>query len=272
MRIENIADNEHFEYKGNLHVSGSIGKNATVIIKDGSLTVDGNVCEGSEITMQASAGGNSVVISGGSVFVSGGSVVSIGSGQESYVSIHGNVGDNVKIGTRNANITIGGNIGKNASLSTSNGSIRAADVGENATLTSSNGNIDVGKVNSRATLKTSNGSMSATDVAEGATLKTSNANISVRSAHATASLKTSNGDIFENGVPRRTERQSGSSSTVVFTGGSVFMSGSNVRVDGRVIVNGVDITDIVNGRAGAQPAQQQEEQPVSIYEKRNIIC
>lgn len=41
--IEQIADNEHFEYKGDVTVTGSIGKNATVIIKDGSLTVGGNV-------------------------------------------------------------------------------------------------------------------------------------------------------------------------------------------------------------------------------------
>lgn len=260
MRIESIGDNEHFEYKGNLQVVGSIGRNATVIVKDGSLTVDGNVGSKSDIAMQSTNSGGSVVISGGSIFVGGGNYVSIGGGQASYVTVRGNVESDAKIATRNADITIGGNIGSNASIQTTNGSIRAADIGNGAALTSSNGSIDAARVNSRATLKTSNGNISATDVEEGSTLRTTNGNISVRSAHPTASIQTTNGEVFENGVPRRVERPSVSSS-VVFAGGSVFMSG-NVRVGGRVIINGVDITDIVNGRAGAQPAQQQEEQPV----------
>ena len=275
MRIESIGDNEHFEYKGNLQILGSIGKNATVIVKDGSLTVDGNVGAGSDISMQSTAtGGGSVVISGGSIFVGagssvsmGGGLVSIGGGQASYVSVRGHVENDVKISTRNASITVGGNIGSNASIDTSNASIRAADIGNGATLTTKNASIDVARVNPRATLKTTNANINAGDAGEGSTLKTSNGNISVRNAHPTASLQTTNGEIYENGVPRKTARPSDSSSTVVFAGGSVFMSGGNVRVGGRMIVNGVDITDIVNGRAGAQPAQQQEEQPVRYMKK-----
>lgn|GEM_PF-5582986 len=265
MRIESIGDNEHFEYKGSLQVQGSIGKNATVIIKDGSLTVGGDVGQWSDIAMQSSNAGGSVVISGVSIFIGGANLVSIGGGQVGEVTVRGNVESDAKIVTRNACITVGGNIDNNANIHTTNGSIRAADIGNGATLISSNGNIDTASVHSRATLETSNGNISATDVEEGSVLRTTNGNISVRSAHPTAAIQTINGEVYENGVPSRAERPS-SSSSVVFAGGSVFMSG-NVRVGVRVIVNGVDMTDIVNGRAGAQPTQQQEEQPIRYVKK-----
>lgn len=35
--VKQIEENEHFEYKGDVVVTGNIGKNATVIIKDGNL-------------------------------------------------------------------------------------------------------------------------------------------------------------------------------------------------------------------------------------------
>ncbi|OGT38474.1 MAG: hypothetical protein A3F11_05050 [Gammaproteobacteria bacterium RIFCSPHIGHO2_12_FULL_37_14] len=68
--IDKINDNEHFEYKGDVRITGSIGHRATVIVKDGSLTVDGNVGDGVDIQMAQSAGSGSVVISSGAFFSS----------------------------------------------------------------------------------------------------------------------------------------------------------------------------------------------------------
>lgn len=55
--IENIADHEYFEYKGDVIVTGNIGTNANVIIKDGSLTVHGNVGDSSSITLSKESRG-----------------------------------------------------------------------------------------------------------------------------------------------------------------------------------------------------------------------
>lgn len=90
--IEKIENNEYFEYKGNVRVTGSIGANATVVLKDGSLTVDGNVGDRSSIKMgkQSSSG---VVISHG--YFSSGSVVIGGSGVS--LTIKGNVGNGVRL-------------------------------------------------------------------------------------------------------------------------------------------------------------------------------
>ena len=76
--IDKIDDNEHFEYKGDVHVTGSIGHHATVIIKDGSFTVGGNVSDGVDIQMAQSAGTGSMIISSGAFFSS--SVVIAGGG------------------------------------------------------------------------------------------------------------------------------------------------------------------------------------------------
>lgn len=74
--IEKINDNEHFEYKGDVQVKGSIGKNATVVIKDGSLAVDGSIEDRADITLKQETT-NNIVVSSGSIFMSN---ISIGGG------------------------------------------------------------------------------------------------------------------------------------------------------------------------------------------------
>ena len=130
MRIESIGENEHFECKGNVFIAGNIGKNATVIVKDGSLSVDGHIGESVDITLQSVS--SSVVVSSGSFFVSGGSI-SIGGGQGD-VRVQGNIGNNAKIKSQSASITIGGDIGSNVSIDTKSGDIRAVNIGAGSTL------------------------------------------------------------------------------------------------------------------------------------------
>ncbi|MBI5447248.1 MAG: hypothetical protein HY939_00785 [Gammaproteobacteria bacterium] len=80
--IDRIKDNEHFEYKGDVHVTESIGKNAAVIIKDGSLVVDGNVGERADITMAASQ--STVVVQSVSFYSS---AVSVSSGGGAHCTL-----------------------------------------------------------------------------------------------------------------------------------------------------------------------------------------
>ena len=62
--IERVEDKEVFECTGDVQVTGNIGKNATVIIKNGKLTVNGDVRDDAEIQMERAGGGTTVISSG----------------------------------------------------------------------------------------------------------------------------------------------------------------------------------------------------------------
>ncbi len=241
MRIENIGEtigeNEYFEYRGDVTVAGNIGNNATVIVVHGSLSVGGHIGEGAHITLQ-----------------------SVGA-----IRVQGNVGNNARIKSQSASIIVGGDIGSNVNIDTQSGDIRAANVGVNSTLKTMSGNIVVANVGASCSLETTSGYVNASDVAERSTLKTMGGNVKIRSAHATATLETMSGKIYENGVQRERDRRSAGSVlmsitpprngvrfgsvSVISSGNVTFFQGSNER---RVIVNGRDVTDLVNAASSAQ--------------------
>lgn len=94
--IEKIEDNEHFEYKGDVRVTGSIGKNATVIIKDGNLTVDGNIYSNSKINLSEEKKNNSVAVSN-SFFMGSTCSISIGGSGGLTLTVAGNIENDVSI-------------------------------------------------------------------------------------------------------------------------------------------------------------------------------
>lgn len=263
--IKRIEDDEHFEYKGDVTVSGGIGKNATVVIKDGSLFVNGDVGERSDVslvTTQQSA----VVISG---FSFHGSSVSIGSAEHT-LQITGNLGSHAKIKTQSTDINIEGDIGANARLNTKSGDINAANVDTNATLNTMSGDIHVANVAESATLKTMSGDIHAGDVGADASLSTMSGDVKVARAHPSVSIETMSGDIYEGGVKRRKAAAHGSSVSIGGTsfGGGVsisvmsFIGGGGAR---RIIVDGRDITDAV--RSSAASSAPVDEQPVRYAKK-----
>lgn len=250
--IDRIADDEHFEYKGDVQVTGSIGKNATVIVKDGSLVVAGNVGTGSDVTLTSASSASSVVVTGGS-FVVGGSA-----GRS--IHVRGNVENSVKIKSQSADIIVDGAVGSLARLHTQSGDINAGEVSDNASLKTMSGAVRVGNVGVYASLNTMSGNIHAEAVAANTILKTMSGDISVRSADPSASLETMSGDIREGGVKRRKGGAAHSGVTVSSVGGVSFIGG----MSGRIIVNGRDITDLVNSTAGASAAA---EEPVRYSKK-----
>ncbi|MDR3504097.1 MAG: DUF4097 family beta strand repeat-containing protein [Legionella sp.] len=190
--INSIKDNERFECKGDVTINGGIGKNAIVIITDGSLLVNGDVEERADVrlvnTQQSGA-----VVSGVSFFsVSSVSSVSVSVSSSSTISaqhtlqITGNLGSHAKINTQSADINIEGDIGSHARLKTKSGDIHASNaVGANARLKTKSGNIHASAVGADASLTTMSG------------------NVKVVSADPTASLETMSGNIYEGGVKRK---------------------------------------------------------------------
>jgi len=274
--VEKIEDNEYFEFKGDVTVTGNIGKNATVIIKDGSLTVNGDVGKQSEITISESQSNNVVVSSGTFFSFSGNSVVFSGS-HASLVNIKGSIGSNVSIKTSASDVKINGEVGEHltvqtksgnvtlpivpsySSIKTMSGDVYSGNVHSNVQVKTMSGDITVNNVNDNSSLNTMSGDIAAQNISDNTVLKTMSGDINVVSASDTATLTTMSGDIYENGIKQRKERSSSSHSTISI-GGMSFMGG----VSGRVIVNGRDITDLISAsQQSSQPSNEQE--PVRYY-------
>jgi formylmethanofuran dehydrogenase subunit C len=156
--VEKIEDDEHFEYKGDVHLSGDIGKNATVIIKDGNLIVDGSIENYANVSLTQESN-NYIMASSGSFFMNNVSIGEINTGK--ILSIRGNVGDHVALNSHNADFAIEGSVGNQCAFNTHNGEITTGAVGEGTSLETHNGNIHSGNVGKNSSLKTHNGDVSA---------------------------------------------------------------------------------------------------------------
>lgn len=256
--IARINDNEHFEYKGDVIVTGSIGKNATVIIKDGNLTVGGNVEERADVSLtEESKSKSSVVVSSGVFFTGNVSIGGVSTGK--VLNVKGDVADYVTFKSHNAEFAVEGSVGNQCAFKTHNGDITAGIVGESTSLETHNGDISSGNVNRNSALKTHNGDINAGDMAENSRAISHNGNVRVANAHKSATIDTHNGNVYENGVKRKKEKAHGQTSVSI--GGMSFIGG------GRIIVNGRDITDIVNSTAGNSNDVKEPQAPVR-YTKR----
>ena len=247
--IEKINDNEHFEYKGDVRVSGNIGQNATVIIKDGNLTVDGNVEDRANISLIQES---TVSISMPGIFITNASNLSIsGISTGKTLSVKGNVENGVTMSSKSADFSINGNVGNNCKFHTQSGDIQAANVGNSSTIKTMSGDVKIGNVGSNCTLKTMSGDVKAGIIESNSILKTMSGDIKVQSADSSVTLETMSGSIYEKGVKRKKEKDHQQCSTFSI-GNMSFING------GRIIVNGRDITDIVNDSNTSNNNQVQE--------------
>lgn len=245
--IERIDNDEHFEYKGDVRVTGSIGQNATVIIQDGNLIVDGDVEANAEITM---AQETTTVITG-SVYMSN---VSIGNSGKS-LNVQGNVENGVTISSKSADFNINGNVGEGCKFTTQSGDIKAGNVGDGSTFKTMSGDIKVANVGGNCTLKTMSGDVKAAVVGSRSSLKTMSGDVKVQSADRSVALETMRGDIYENGVKRKKDKAHGQTSVSI--GGMSFIGG------GRIFVNGRDVTELVNNASGnSNDAKAPQQEPV----------
>lgn len=262
-QVASIKDNEHFEYKGDVVVTGSIGKNATVIVQDGSLTVEGSIGSESYITLQAIT--QSVSITSGSFSIFRNNNVVIGGNNSFALVVKGNVDSSVKITSQNAEFTVDGSVGNNSSLKTHNGSINTGDIGTSVSVVTHNGDVRIGNMGASSTAKTSNGDLKAGNVESNSSVTSHNGDVKVLSADKSAHLKTHNGDVYENGTKReKAPSQLGSSFMISIGGMSVISRGLSVG-SGQIIVNGKDITDLVNQQAATSSSQEvleEEQQPI----------
>lgn len=186
--IEKIKDNEYFEYKGNVRITGSIGANATVVINEGgSLIVDGNVGNGSTITIGEKPS-VSIFSLQGSLFVVGGSAVTSDDRSNTLFTVRGHVGNGVKVVSDYASIHIVGKIGESCNFKTNSGNIHVVDVGDGSILSTMSGNIYAHNVGKKATLRTMSGDASANDVGEYASVTSMSGDVSVRSKHESAAI------------------------------------------------------------------------------------
>ncbi|HLB41999.1 MAG: hypothetical protein A3F13_04935 [Gammaproteobacteria bacterium RIFCSPHIGHO2_12_FULL_40_19] len=252
--IDSIKDNEQFEYEGDVNITGGgIGKNATVIITDGNLTIAGDVGNGSEISLKQKQT-NSVVISNG-IFTSNNVSIFNNVNNGKYLTIKGSVGDNVIFNSHNADFNIVGSIGKGCHFTTHNGDIVTGYVGASSSLKSHNGSIKSADVGDHVSLNTHNGNVKAGKMGEYSSGISHNGDVKVLSAPKSAELKTHNGDVYENGVKRK-KPKSNYGSSITQINGMTFIGGGS----GRTIVNGVDVTEYINSQKSNQ--QQSSKPPV----------
>lgn len=261
MEIDDIADNEHFECSGDVHVRGSIGRNATVIVKDGNLIIDGFVADDSSITMLQEQNQSVNMISSG-CFFSVQNITSIGAiniGKSLLVKKH--VGNRVTFKSHNAEFVVEGDVGEQCSFKTHNGEIRAGNVGSGTSLVSHNGDISVHNVCANASLVSHNGSVLAGHLGEGVKVSSHNGDVRVNGASKSAKLSSYNGTVYEAGIARKKEKAKHGG--MIINIGGITMSGVS---GGQIIVNGRDITDLVNAQKN-QGDKGKVEAPVRYFKK-----
>lgn len=167
------------------------------------------------------------------------------------------MGDNVIFKSHNAGLNLNGSIGKGCSVKTHNGEINTGDVGENTTLMTHNGDITCGNVGTNASVKTHNGDVHAGIMGERTSATSHNGDVRVDQAPKSADLDTHNGNVYVSGVKRKKEKAQGASFSI---GGMSFIGG------GRVIVNGQDITSLIQG-SGASSSSREDDTPPVRYTK-----
>lgn len=273
--IEKINDNEHFSYKGDVHVAGNIGKNATVIITEGNLIVDGSIESDAQLDLVCEQ--KSLVISSGIYFsnASFGSINGINTGKS--LNVAGNVDNNVTISSVSADVIITGSVGDRCKFNTQSGSIIARNIGNQSHLTTMSGDVNVGNVSAHCVLKTMSGAIHAANidtdcvlstmsgdvkaslVNANSSLKTMSGNVRVQSADQSVTLETMSGTIYENGMKRK-------KANAYKQNNSISIGGMSFIGSGRVIVNGRDITDIVNNATHISN-ESAEQEPIRYIKK-----
>ena len=195
--LHSIEDNQYFEHEGNLYIQGSIGKNAIVVVKNGSLTVEGNLCEGASVTHTSTHKPNTVPSAAVSFWFFSTSSSTRGPNNDYVVRVQGTIERGVAVKSERANILVLGAIGSEVKLSTQKGTIDVTDVGASCFFETQVGDIKTRDLGERCTLRTIGGDLDARDVSERTVLQTKNGDISVRSAHESVSFETDYGDIQE---------------------------------------------------------------------------
>ncbi len=146
LTIEHISDNARFEHRGDVHVTGHIGKNAVVNIIDGRLIVDGDIHDGTNVTANL----NQNHITGPSLHVKG------------------NIHENVRLRSENGNVRIEFRVGAHSSVKLTNGNIAIGSIAPFAKLTVMNGNVSVTKADAQSKVKLLNGNLQVVNANESA--------------------------------------------------------------------------------------------------------
>lgn len=239
-------------FNGNITLT-SVEKNEVITVKDGSLTVLGDVGSGAKIILE-----NSQQNSIGQIRV--GISLSIinnlsirGSGHK--LIIQGNVHSQVKI-TASSDIEFQGYLSDKVTVTTYNGNIIAKDIGENVTLTTHNGNITTGNVGFSSSVKSQNGTVSVGNVSANSVVKSHNGDVKAISYDPSAKIKTHNGKRYINGARTiiRRENTTFASSISSFDMSGLthfFSSGVPINViNSRVFINGVEQRSAPERRTG----------------------
>lgn len=194
---------------------------------------------------------NNVVISSG-MFFSANSVSIGGVNTNKQLHVNGNVGNNVTFRSHNADFLVDGSVGNQCNFKTHNGEITTGNVGQNTTLMTHNGDVSCEQVGIHSSLKTHNGDVHAAVMSEHTSATSHNGDVRADRAAKSAELETYNGNVYENGIKRKKEKAQSSSISI---GNMSFIGG------GRIIVNGQDITSLVNSASRSAP-KEDEEPPV----------
>lgn len=242
--IDSFEDEKEITHEGDLQIDCEVPEGVKINVKDGSLTINGDVGAGVNIRLeiipasiitQSIRGSNCIIFSGNYISFSGATGIyttTVMSSASAYkLIINGNLKQGVKI---DSDVTVSCDnidelcvikangavnckqVGANTTITTRNANISATDIGESASLITSNAGIRAENIGTNAKLITSNGSITVKNVEEHARLNTSNASITAENVATRAILSTSNGAI---------------NAAAVKDGAIIVTSNANVSVD-----------------------------------------
>ncbi len=287
LKIKEIKANEHFEYKGDVELSGSIGKNATVVVKDGSLSVGENI--GDEANIKLEQKSSNISVSGGSIFFGGVSCVSIG-GSNKVLETKGDICNSVKINTSSASLEVAGDIGtlckiktisgdvssksigKGSTINTTSGSIAIANVADNVHFNSVSGDFRADKAGNNTHVRTTSGDITTGAIGDDSTLSSVSGDFRVAGIGSSSTLRSTSGDISANYIGENSTattvsgdiniRKAPASADVSSTSGDVTLNGKRQKRErnnygsSSIFMNGISISGgsfgggrvIINGR------------------------
>lgn len=188
-RIEKIGESQSVEYTGDVYVTGNIGKNANIKIKNGSLLVDGYV--GAEVQITLIKKSTSSLLDPSSPFM----VI-----PETNVHITGSIAEKVTIKAPRANVTVNGTIGCDSKICIRHGTICVTNIGKNVLLQTYNGDINCRDIGDEAVIKTHIGIIHARAMGKRAQALTHHGDIHIDRAESSVQLTTFSGCIYKMGI------------------------------------------------------------------------
>jgi hypothetical protein len=190
-RIATISDDQHLEFREDVHITGNVGQRTVITVLGGFLHIDGNVGDHSKITVTLPTTASTNLAIGRLIRI------------DDRLLIKGNVGAHTHINTEDMDIIIKGELGPKAILETTSGDITVTDVAEDARLTTTSGDIQAHDLAAGAKLTSTTGDITFHEKDTSATVATAGTITTTKAAAGAGASFFTGADIGHSGAAAR---------------------------------------------------------------------